>query len=53
MLLCLNNLATVTALTSSSYAPVRKINMFAEIGVILQGLVAEVYRLFSGPLQKF
>ena len=32
MLLYLNNLATITALTGTSYAPVQMINMFADIG---------------------
>ena len=43
VILYLNNLATITALTGTSYAPVRKIYAFADIGVIVRGLVAEVF----------
>ena len=42
VILYLNNLATITPLTATNYAPVRKINMFADIEVIVRGLVAEV-----------
>ena len=43
VILYLNNLATIPALTGTSYAPVRKIYTFADIGVIVRGLVAEVF----------
>ena len=49
MLLYRNNLATIAALTDKSYLPVRKINMFVDIGVKVRGLMAEASRLFSAP----
>ena len=42
-----NNLARITALTGKSYLPVRKINMFVDIGVKVRGLMARPSRLFS------
>ena len=50
MLLYLNNIATIIALAGTSYAPVRKINMFANIGVKVRGLVAEFSKLLSAQL---
>ena len=47
MLLHQNNLATITLLTGNSYLPVRKMNMFVDIGVKVRGLVAKAFRLFS------
>ena len=41
VIMYLNNLATITALTGTSYASVRKINMFADKGVTVRGLVGE------------
>ena len=46
MLLYQNNLATITKLTGKSYLPVRKINIFVDIGVKVRELVTEVSRLF-------
>ena len=49
-----NNRETVTALTGKSYVTqFPKINMFANIGIKVRGLVPEAPRLFSAPLQKF
>ena len=53
MLLYLYNLATITALTGTDRAPVRKINIFADIGVIVRGLVAKVSRLFLARDRNF
>ena len=47
LLLYRNNLATKTALTGESYLPVRKRNMFVDIGVKVLGLVAKASRLLS------
>ena len=47
MLLYRKTLAATTALTAKSYVPVRKINMFVNIGVEVRGLVAEDSSLFS------
>ena len=52
MLLYRNSLATISAPTGKSYLPVRKINMFVDIGVKVRGLVAEPSRLFSAPQYK-
>ena len=53
MLLYRKNLATLTALTSKSYLPVRKINMFVAMGVEVRGLVAEASTLFSALYRNF
>ena len=45
-----NNLATTTALKGKSYVPVRKINIFVDIGVKVRGLIAKASTLFSAPL---
>ena len=47
MLLYPNNLATTTALKGKSYVSVRRINMFVDIGVKVQGLMAIASTLFS------
>ena len=47
MLLYRNNLATITALKDKSYIPVRRINIFVDIGVKVRGLMAKASALFS------
>ena len=53
MLLHLNDLATITALTGTSYAPVRKINMFADIGVIVRGWLLKSPDCFQPRTRNF
>ena len=53
MLLHQNNLATITALTGKSHLPVRKINMFVDIGIKVRGLVAEASGLFFARNRNF
>ena len=50
VLLYRNKLATTTALKGISYVPVRKINMFVDIGAKVRGMMAKASTLFSAPL---
>ena len=53
VLLHLNDLATISALTGTSYAPVRKINMFADIGVIVRGWLLKSPDCFQPRTRNF